>query len=400
MRIIIFSGKGGCGTSTIAAGTACLLAKAGQRTLAFGLDRGMGAAFGAELGNDPTEIVERLEAIEGHGGLTAEDEFHDWLQQLLDWRGMDADLAEDLGTLPGISHIGRLLDLEALIESGDYDAVVLDAAVLTTFLDLPAAMDAAARWLDRIFAPRQSSVFESLAKAFAGDYATNGEAVFDRGRELLGRLASLRDNLTDPAVTSVRIVVGGDAPSVDVAREALSILSLFSYTTDAVFAGRLLPRSLENEFFATQQKEQEATLKKLAALSPAPPLVEADLQPKAPRGAMPLAAYARLVYGEADPAKFFAQSTEHDIAEATGGYLLRVNVPFAKREDLRLEEMDDGIAVHLNGRRCVLVVARHQLPRGHRLDVRRRRPQRDVERVVPTPVRSTPVSRAAAAAGS
>lgn len=356
MRIIIFSGKGGCGTSTIAAGTACLLAKAGQRTLAAGLDRGMGAAFGVELGNDPTEITERLDALEGHGGAGAQDEFRDWLQQLLDWRGMNADLADDLGTLPGINHIGRLLDLEAMIESGDYDAVVVDAAVLTTFLDLPAAMDAAARWLDRIFAPRQSTVFESLAKAFAGDYATNGEAVFDRGRELLGRLAALRDQLTDPAVTSVRIVVGGDAPSVDVAREALSVLGLFSYTVDAIFAGQLLPRSLEHEFFGTRQKEQEATLKKLAALSPAPPLVEADQQTKAPRGAMPLAAYARLVYGEADPAKFFAQSPGHDIAVEKGGYLLRVNVPFARREDLRLEELDDGIAVHLNGRRCVLLL--------------------------------------------
>jgi len=356
MRIIIFSGKGGCGTSTIAAGTACLLAKAGQRTLAAGLDRGMGAAFGVELGNDPTEITERLDALEGHGGAGAQDEFRDWLQQLLDWRGMNADLADDLGTLPGINHIGRLLDLEAMIESGDYDAVVVDAAVLTTFLDLPAAMDAAARWLDRIFAPRQSTVFESLAKAFAGDYATNGEAVFDRGRELLGRLAALRDQLTDPAVTSVRIVVGGDAPSVDVAREALSVLGLFSYTVDAIFAGQLLPRSLEHEFFGTWHKEQEATLKKLAALSPAPPLVEADQQTKAPRGAMPLAAYARLVYGEADPAKFFAQSPGHDIAVEKGGYLLRVNVPFARREDLRLEELDDGIAVHLNGRRCVLLL--------------------------------------------
>jgi arsenite-transporting ATPase len=356
MRIIIFSGKGGCGASTIAAGTACLLAKAGQRTLAFGLDAGMGAAFGVELGTDPQEISELLDALEGHGGLTAEDEFRDWLQQLLDWRGMDADLAEDLGTLPGINHIGRLLDLEAWIESGDYDAVVIDAAALTTFLDLPAAMDAAARWLDRIFAPRQSTVFESLAKAFAGDYAANGEAVFDRGRVLLGRLASLRDMLTDPTVTSVRIVVGGDAPSVDTAREALSVLGLFSYTVDAIFAGQLLPRSLEHEFFSVQQKEQDATLKKLAALSPAPPLVEADLQPKAPRGSMPLAAYARLVYGEADPAAFFAQSPEHDVAEEKGGYLLRINVPFARREDLRLEELDDGIAVHLNGRRCVLLL--------------------------------------------
>ncbi|MEO8457311.1 MAG: ArsA-related P-loop ATPase [Chloroflexota bacterium] len=356
MRIIIFSGKGGCGSSTLAAGTACLLAKAGQHTLAFGLERGLGAALAVELTSEPLEAGERLDALEGHGGLGAQDEFREWLQQLLDWRGMDADLAEDLGTLPGISHIGRLLELEALISSGAYDAAVIDAPGLAQFLDLPSALDSAARWLDKLFAPRQSSLFESVAKAFAGDYAANGEAVFDRGRELLGRLAALRDMLTDPSVTSARIVVGADTASSDIAREALSVLGLFSYTVDAIFVGPLVPRSIDLEFFAAHRKEQDATLAKLASLAPAPPLVEADMQPKAPRGVMALGAYARAVYGEADPAAFFAQASEHNIEPDAGGHLLRVHVPFARREDLRLEEMDDGIAVHLNGRRCVLLL--------------------------------------------
>jgi arsenite/tail-anchored protein-transporting ATPase len=356
MRIIIFSGKGGCGTTTLAAGTACLLAKSGLRTLAFGLDRGFGQVLGVELDAEPAEVADNLEALEGHGGLSRADEFRDWLQQLLDWRGMDADLADDLSTLPGVSHIGRLLDMEALVESGRYDVIVVDAAVLTMFLDLPAAMDAAARWLEKLFAKRQTTLFESVAKAFAGDYAANGEAVFERGRELLGRLASLRDMFTDASITSVRVAVGGDAPSLNAAREALSVLGLFSYNVDALFAASLVPRSLEHDFLANQKKEQEAVLQRLAQLTPAPPIVEADLQPKSPRGVMALAAYATQVYGEANPAGIFAEPTEHDISNDGSGYLLRVNVPFAKREDLRLEELDDGIAVHLNGRRCVLLL--------------------------------------------
>jgi arsenite-transporting ATPase len=356
MRVIIFSGKGGCGTSTIAAGTACLLASDGQRTLAFGLDRGLGAAFGVDLSIDPLPVADRLDALEGHGGLASHDEFRDFVQGLLDWRGMDADLAEDLASLPGINHIGRLLELERLLDSDDYDAAVLDAAGLSQFLDLPSALDAAARWLDRVFAPRQSNVFEPLLRAFAGDYATAGEEVLEIGRALLGRLAALRDLLTDPGVTSVRVVVGADPTSVDTVREALSVLGLFSYAVDAIVVGNLLPASVKDLFFAVRRKQQVAALNALRKLSPAPPVVESDLQATAPIGIDALATFARSAYGDADPAAFFAASGEHIVAREAEGLVLRVFVPFARREDLQLEEVDDGIAVHLNGRRCVLTL--------------------------------------------
>lgn len=356
MRIIIFSGKGGCGTSTMAAGTACLLAGAGHRTLAFGLGRGLGDAFDVPLSTDPQPIGDRLAALEGHGGLAAHDEFRDWVQGLLDWRGMDADLAEDLACLPGINHIGRLLELERLLDSGDYDAAVLDAGGLAQFLDLPSALDAAARWLDRVFAPRQSNVFEPLLRAFAGDYAASGEAVLETGRVLLGRLAALRDLLTDPGVTSVRIVVGADPPSIATACEALSVLGLFSYAVDAIVVDQLLPATVKDLFFAARRKQQIAALTALRKLSPAPPVVEADLQATAPTGIDALAAFALSAYGQADPASFFAAINEHTVVTDLEGFVLRVFVPFARREDLRLEEVEDGIAVHLNGRRCVLTL--------------------------------------------
>ena len=152
MRIIIFSGKGGSGVSTLAAATAVVSASAGRRTLAFGLGPGLGHAFGVTLTAKPARIADNLDAVEGHR-RGAEDEFRDWLEQLLEWRGMDADLSDDLAALPGMNHVGRLLDLQAHIASEKHDVIVVDGSALAQFLDLPAALDAAARWLERIFAP-------------------------------------------------------------------------------------------------------------------------------------------------------------------------------------------------------------------------------------------------------
>ena len=52
VRIILFTGKGGVGKTTSAAGTAALAARAGQRTLVLSTDaaHSLGDAFGLAVG--------------------------------------------------------------------------------------------------------------------------------------------------------------------------------------------------------------------------------------------------------------------------------------------------------------------------------------------------------------
>ena len=354
MRLILFSGKGGSGASTLAAATAAAAAAGGRRTLAFGLAPGLGAAFGVPLATDPTEIAPQLFGSEGYISHGAPDEFRDWVEDLLNWRGMDPALAEDLGALPGLNHIAGLLRLADYATSGAYEVIVADAAPLGQFLDLPGALDAAARWLRRLFAPRQQTVFEPLIRAFAGDYASTGEDVFERGKSLLTRLAELRDTLTDPQDSSVRLVLTADAAATQETLQAIGALTLFSYTVDAIVANQLLPDTLDEEFFATRRAEQASAIAHLGETAADIPLFRLPLQQVSPRGLEPVLALARDVYGETDAVAVLHQGIEHTFDRRDGAYVLRVGVPFARREDLRLEQLDDGIAVHLGGRRCVV----------------------------------------------
>lgn len=358
MRIIIFSGKGGSGTTTMAAATASALAAAGKPTLAFGITKGLGTAFGAEVGLEPSSVAPNLDAVEGHGGHGGPDEFRDWLEALLDWRKMDAELAEDVAALPGVNHMGRLLELELLINSEKYDAIVLDAADFSQFLDLPGALDAASRWLERLFAPRQQTVFEPLFRAIAQDYASAGDDLFETGKDLLTRLADLRELLTDPDVTSTRLVVapGTTAAAAAAAHEGIAVLSLFGFRVDAVVANRLLPAAVTDSFFASARAAQDKLLKEFTSARGFPAVLRSDLLAKPPAGTSGHATLAAVVYGESSPDDFLSDLTEHAIENVSDHYILRVNVPFARRDDLRLEELDEGIAVHLNGRRCVVTL--------------------------------------------
>ena len=357
MRIIIFSGKGGSGVSTLTAATAVASARAGHRTLAFGLGPGLGHAFGARLAAKPSQLVAGLDAVEGHR-RGADDEFRDWLEQLLDWRGMDAGLADDLSALPGMNHVGRLLDLQSHIASEKYDVIAVDGGSLAQFLDLPAALDAAARWLERLFAPRQSTVLEPFLRVFAGDYATAGDDVLERGRELLGRLADLREDLADPATTSLRIVLTPDSPSVDAAQHALATLSLFSYAVDALIINKVIPESVSDPFFQDVRDEHQETLRATAEAVAPLPVLRVDLRAPPPRGLEPLAALAADVYADRDMLGVWHAGPEHTITLTGGQYVMSVAMPFARREDISLEQTDSGVIVHLDGHRCVLPLPR------------------------------------------
>ncbi len=358
MRVIIFSGKGGSGVSTIAAATAVAIAKDGRRTLAFGLGPGLAAVFGSSLGQEPAVVAEGLWALEGRHRHDSPDEVRDWLGALLEWRGMEAGLAEDLAALPGVNHLGRLLELERYVREGRFDAVVVDAAPLAQFLELPGALDSAARWLERLFAPREQTLFEPLLRVFAGEYATTGDDVFERGRDILTRLANLRTALVDPEISSVRLVSTPDMGAAGDVQRALAALNLFDYPVDAVAVNRKLPAEVSDAFFAAVRRQEEETARYLASSVAPMPVLVAELTRSTPRDIESLAALAGSLYAGRTPFAVLHRGQAHAFSQENGHHVLSVALPFVQREDLGLEQIEEGVAVHLDGRRCVLPLPR------------------------------------------
>jgi arsenite-transporting ATPase len=137
MRLILFTGKGGAGASTLAAATAVALAGGGRRTLAFGVGHGLAAAFGRPLGQRPVPLAADLWALEATPGRHDEPgPVLDWLRDLFAYRNMDETVADDIAALPGLVDLARLLALDEQAESGQYDAAVVDFPALRHTLDL------------------------------------------------------------------------------------------------------------------------------------------------------------------------------------------------------------------------------------------------------------------------
>jgi arsenite-transporting ATPase len=351
MRVIVFTGQGGSGVSTIAAATGVAAARAGHRTLVFGFAAGLSDALGQTLADSPVRVMDNLEGVQGKRDGRDKDEFRRWLERLLDWRGINIELAEDLTALPGMDQVGRLLDLEGYVTSGRYEAIIVDAAPLGQFLDVPPALAAAERWLDRLFAPRQASPLEPFLRVFAGDYASAGDDVLESGRDLLGRLAALRAAFVDAGVSSLRLVLRAETPAVRLAGQVLSLLTLASFPVDAVVMNRALTGAA-SQSLGELAAEHEAALAAIREAVEPMPVFAVDLRSPAPRGEDRLAALAARLYGPDDPLAVLHAATAHSLERNGNACVLSFNLPLLAADGLRLEQVNDGITVHVDGRRA------------------------------------------------
>jgi anion-transporting ArsA/GET3 family ATPase len=110
MRILLFTGKGGVGKTTVAAATAAQIAAGGLRTVVLSTDpaHSLADAFDVPLGDVPTPVAPRLWGQQLNARVRFEDAWEDvrsYMVGVLDWAGADAVEAEELAVVPGLDEV-------------------------------------------------------------------------------------------------------------------------------------------------------------------------------------------------------------------------------------------------------------------------------------------------------
>ncbi|MFL6003882.1 MAG: ArsA family ATPase, partial [Nocardioides sp.] len=194
MRILLFTGKGGVGKSTIAAGTSALAAARGQRTLVLSTDaaHSLADAFGTPVGSDPTPVADNLFVQQVDAQLRFEQswsEIQGYLLSVLDVAGVDPIAAEEMTVIPGAEEVLALLELRLHALSGEWDAIVVDCAPTAETLRLLALPEALGWYMQRVF-PVQQRVVKALRPVLtrAAGVPMPGGSVFDAVERLHAEL--------------------------------------------------------------------------------------------------------------------------------------------------------------------------------------------------------------------
>ncbi|MEA2651718.1 MAG: arsenite/tail-anchored protein-transporting ATPase [Chloroflexota bacterium] len=362
-RILVYTGKGGVGKTSVAAATALACADRGYRTIVMSTDiaHSLGDAFDRELGPVPLEIAPNLWAQESdvfYNVARYWGRIQEYAASVLRWRGLDEVMAEEMTVLPGMDEVGSLLWIADHHDSGLYDVVVVDAAPTGETLRLLSLPEAAKWWMEKVepIGRRITKLTGPIIQRVVG-MPMPSDDVFSAGEELFSRLEYMHGLLIDDAKTSVRVVLTLEQVVIKEAQRSFTYFHLYNYPTDMVVANRVLPDDVGSYFrgwYEAQQRYGPLVDKLFHPI----PVKKAPFFDREMVGVDLLRELATALYGSDDPTTFFYRGKPYAVTRDNGGFVVSVDLPFTDKQQINLSRHADELVIDLGTWRRTLVLPR------------------------------------------
>jgi arsenite-transporting ATPase len=367
MRVILMTGKGGVGKTSVAAATGLRCAELGYKTLVLSTDpaHSLADSFDLELGHEPRLVKENLWGaeldalmeLEGNWGAVKR-----YITQVLQARGLDGVQAEELAILPGMDEIFGLVRMKRHYDEAEYDVLIIDSAPTGTALRLLSLPEVGGWYMRRFYKPLQGMsmalrpLVEPLFRPIAG-FSLPDKEVMDAPYEFYEQIEALEKVLTDNTQTSVRLVTNPEKMVLKESLRAHAYLSLYNVSTDLVIANRILPDSIDDPFFQRWKSSQQVYKQEIYDNFHPLPVKEAPLFSEEMCGLAALERLKEILYKDEDPSQvYYKENTIRIMQDENGTYSLELYLPGIPKEQIQLNKTGDELNIRIGNHRRNLVL--------------------------------------------
>ncbi len=361
MRLILYTGKGGVGKTSISAATGLELARRGCRTLvmsvdpahslsdAFDLDRPLMDHEAGRLLNVAKNLwIQEVDVQEEIGRHW--DSVYAYVSALLNISGLEQVLAEELAVFPGMEEVSSLLYVNQYVREKSFDIILLDCAPTgesLRFVSIPTTLE---WYMAKIFKleRRVAKMVRPMLHTFTG-IPLPQEDYFENLQQLHRKLSGIDKMLADPRVTTVRLVTNPEKVVLKETQRAFTYFCLYGLTVDAVIVNRILPAEVSDGFFSTWKDTQERWIQAIEEFFAPVPVWRVPLFQDEMLGASRLRRLGRALYGSRDPAQQHFAEPPYRFRKVDGNYHLYLRLPFVTGEDVNLYKKLDELVIRVGG---------------------------------------------------
>lgn len=362
MRVLLYTGKGGVGKTSVSAATALRCADLGYRTLIMSTDpaHSLADSFAQPIGGEPTPLADNLFGLEIDPFREIEENWatvKDYLSTLFASQGIDDIVAEELSILPGMDELFSLLKIRQFYEQNAYDVIVVDCAPTGATLRLLHFPEMISWYMRKLFRIERKVV--GTIRRFTDEIFSvplPGDEFYDTVERLYKRVGDMKSVLADPNVTSIRLVLNPEKMVIEETRRAYTYLNLFGFVCDAVIANKVLPEEVTDEYFSEWKASQQRYLEEVEASFGELAIFKVRLYEKEVVGIEALRQMAQDLYGDRDPTERFSDTKQMKIVKRGKDYWLELNLPFAEKGEIHLLRKGDELIIKVGAVKRHLVL--------------------------------------------
>lgn len=353
MRVILYTGKGGVGKTTVSAATAVLAAELGHKTIVMSTDpaHSLSDAFAIQIGNAPQKLKVNLygQEIDIYKEIAANwGKIESYVKSLLQSQGLDELMADELATLPGMEELFSLLKLLEFKQEKIYDTIIIDCAPTASTIKLLSFPEIFQWYMDKFF-----NIGRKIAKIVrpAAERLTRipfpKDEVYGSIEKLYVKMIQIKELLLDNTVTTIRLVVNPEKMVINESQRAYTYLNMFGFTVDALVVNKVYPQEINNSYLSNWLAIQDKHIKHITRVFHGTPIFKSILYDREMVGIPPLLKFARGLFDEEDPTACFSKDAPIKISKKGDNFQLAIKMPGVRKEDIGLLTSGDELVLKI-----------------------------------------------------
>ena len=367
MRIILYTGKGGVGKTSMAAATACKIAKSGKKVMIISTDQAhsLSDAFDMKIQREKTKVMDNLDAMEVdaiYEGEKSWGNLKDYIKEILTIRGEGGIEVEELLIFPGFEELFSLFKILDIYEEGKYDVLIVDCAPTGETLSLLKYPQRLSDLVSRVLPMKRKSVkvagpaFEKITKM-----PMPKDGVFDDIEYVMERMQALQDLMQNKEILSIRIVTTPEKIMILESKRNFTCMYLYNYNVDAIIVNKIYPDEAMQGYFNKWIKMQKEGLNEINESFSEVPKFYVNLQNTELRTVKILCKVGAEIFKKDNPENVLFSQEIYRYEKVDDSFIIYIYLPFAEKKELELNQTEGELILGIKNevRRFPLPIEAH-----------------------------------------